>query len=202
MTGSRMRRLMMPLLAASVASCGGQRSDSSEGNGEAQLPDTTVALPAESMPGTGQMVFSIPQAESDTVVTGVVASVGADPFMKIVLNAPDGSSVAVDGDLRGEIGQLVGAELRVWGPAEASAPPPPARAVNARGYEIVMLAGAKPMVGVLGPHGTTLITTSGDTVALMGVPEDLAANAGATVWVVGTEHDGGIGVQSYGVIRK
>jgi len=197
-----MRRLVVPLLAASLASCGVQRSDTSEAEEQVPSADTSVVPAAESVPETGQMVFSIPQSESDTVVTGVVASVGADPFMKIVINAPDGGSVAVNGDLRGEIGQLVGAELRVWGPTEASAPPPPARAVNARGYEIVMVAGAKPTVGVLGPNGSTLITTSGDTIALTGVPEALAANAGSTVWVVGTERDGGIGVQAYGVIRK
>jgi len=202
MTESRMRAVGIPMLVALVASCAGQRSDTSEAEGQAQPRDTSVAQPAESVPETGQMVFSIPQSESDTEVTGVVASVGADPFVMIVLNAPDGGSVAVNGDLRGEIGQLVGAEVRVWGPAEASAPPPPARAVNARGYEIVMVAGAKPTVGVLGPNGATLITASGDTIALTGVPEDLASNAGATVWVVGTERDGGIGVQSYGVIRR
>lgn len=202
MSELRMRALVMVAFAALVAACGGQRSGDGAAD-QTQAADTTSAEAAQPMPqGAGQISLSVPQGEDDTVVNGVVRSVGADPFAKTVVATSDGASVAVSGDLASEIAQLLGAQVRVWGTAEPNAPPPPPRAVDVRGYEILVVGGGKPTVGILGPDGRTLNTLTRGTIPLTGVPDDMAAMAGAKVWVVGVEEGGGIAVQSYGVIRR
>lgn len=212
MSEARMRVLLMAVLAGSVAAGCGTERDASEMADTVELtpPDSgaatadtvsTMAPGSGAVPGLSPMIVATRPGDDDTVVTGVVRSVGADPFAQTVLRTPAGD-VGVRGRLAPEIAGLLGAEVRAWGTPVPHAPPPPQRAVDVRGYEIVSVNGERPVVGTLVADGAALVTAAGDTVRLAGVPQDLAWLPGATVWVVGVERGEGLAVQSYGVIRR
>jgi len=137
----------------------------------------------------------------DSMVTGTVRETGAMPLAQIVIQ-PAETPVAVHGDLRDEIGNLIGAEVRVWGPVVDNQPPPPPRAIDVRGYEVLSVGGSAPIVGNLIEEGGRLFLVSGTRVELATIPDALRSHIGAKVWIVGVRQGETVSVQSFGVIRN
>jgi hypothetical protein len=135
-------------------------------------------------------------ATSDTVVRGVVAVVGADPLAQVVLGA-GGRDVAIVGALRAELGTLHGAEVEVRGRAVGNPQGMPSRAVEVTRFEIVTIAGERPIVGMLEAQADDLWLAGW---RLLGAPDELRRAVGAKVWVIGKEEGRRLLVQSYGVI--
>src|SRR5207247_1233568 len=127
---------------------------------------------------------------ADSVVTGLVAVKGADPFSQVVLSSAPGvptGEVAVVGALRGELAALHGAEVRVWGRAVANGQPVPRRAIEAAGYEILAINGEKPYVGELVERQGALWLSDK---RVLGAPPELTAVVGAKVWILGRSTNG------------
>lgn len=141
-----------------------------------------------------------PASGVDTTVTGTVVEVGSVPLTQVVLRAPDGSQVAVRGGPRPEIASLVGAEVRVTGRAIPNPAPPPARAVEASAYEVVSVAGERPVVGWLEQRTDGLWLVADRAWRLRDVPADMQAYAGRKAWVVGDVTDDRLSVRLYGII--
>ncbi len=185
-----------------VACGGGERTADSEGEvgGSVSIavPD---APPAASEPTS---VTAAPVIRpGDTVVTGIVRETGALPLTQLVIQASGTgvAPVAVRGSLKVEIQNLIGAEVRVWGSPTDNQPPTPPRAIEVSGYEVVSVGGDTPVVGTLVEEGGAFFLMSGAKVRLGSIPEALRAHIGAKIWVVGTQHDDALSVQSYGIIR-
>jgi hypothetical protein len=104
--------------------------------------------------------------------------------------------------LRDELANLVGLELRVWGRPVENQPAPPERAVEVTGYEIVSVAGERPLVGILEQRADGIWLVGVEARRLEAVPRGLAEHVGAKVWVVGTVGEAGLMVASYGVIKR
>lgn len=181
---------------------GGEPARSGEAEGAAQSPrDTTAVAPraADTVPAPPR-----PLARGDTVVEGIVAVVGADPLTQVIVQsgaAPDVRAVAVRGPLRDEIAALSGATLRVWGRPVPGQPPPPARAVQASGYEIRAIGGRRPLVGILRAAGDVWLDAD-RPYRLVRVPDALAEMNGAKVWIVGALGGDTLAVETFGVIRR
>jgi hypothetical protein len=139
-----------------------------------------------------------PRESDDTTVQGIVRAVGADPFGRLVLES-GGTSIGLIGVLAEELGALSGVEVRVRGRPSDSRPPPPARTVDVATYEILSVAGRLPTVGTLVRDGDALKVNG---IVLAGVPDELRGAVGARVWIVGTEGDGTLIVEAYGIIRR
>ena len=137
-------------------------------------------------------------ATGDTVVRGVVAVVGADPFAEVVVSA-GGRSAAVVGSLRAELGTLHGVEVEVRGRAVGNPHGTPGRAIEVERYEIIAIAGERPFVGTLEARAGGLWI---DGMRLVGAPDDLVGAVGGKVWVIGRNEDGRLAVRGYGVIRR
>ena len=174
---SRGRALLASLLASGTMGACGSPSP------HAQVPATTGA----------------PVGQDSVVVEGEVSVVGAEPLTQLVLRTPSGTEVAVVGDLRTEIGSLVGLVVRVSGRPAGPAPPVD-RAVWASGYQILAMGGEPVYVGVLEHADGTLRLRGDSTWVLVGVPPDLASRAGAKVWVAGPQNRGVVTVHAFGVI--
>ncbi len=217
-----MHRHFLPLALLLAIACGSPESDVAEtGAGadtlrpEQTAPDTTPTVadtamqPAPSTDAT-RPTAAPPRASrgttpADSSAQGVVRVVGADPLSQVVLQTTvDGARVrvGVTGPLRAELGQLVGAEVRVWGPAVPNRPPTPPRAIDVSRYEIVSVNGERPHVGelVLRVNGMWLISES--EMRLANVPDDLSDLSGAWVWIVGPVRGEVLTVQTYGIIRR
>lgn len=162
------------------------------------IPDSAVR-PAPEVSATGMPAVR----DGDTVVTGIVREVGAEPLTQLVLQAAGAGAlpVAVRGELRAEIANLLGAEVRVWGAPADNQPPPPQRAIEIAGYEIVSVNGVTPAVGTLVLVGDDLVLAGSDTLQLRSPPEVLRSHVGAKVWIVGDRSGDALSVQSFGVIR-
>ena len=130
------------------------------------------------------------------MVRGVVAVVGADPLAQVVLGA-GGRDVAIVGVLRAELGTLHGAEVEVRGRTVGNPQGMPPRAVEVARYEIITIAGERPIVGTLEARADDLWLAGRQ---LLGAPEELRRAVGAKVWVIGRKENGRLVVQSYGVI--
>jgi hypothetical protein len=114
-----------------------------------------------------------------------------------VLIEPEGmtrAGVEVRGEYRDELIRLTGAEVRATGTYSGT------RIVVSE-YEILEIAGQKPVVGVLEltEGGMYILTSTDSAVKIIDVPEELAAQHGGKVWVI--LDPTGV-VQGYGVIRE
>jgi hypothetical protein len=132
----------------------------------------------------------------DTAAEGVIHVVGADPFAGPVLIASAGR-LALAGPLEHELAQLVGARVRVWGPAGGSPLPSARRAMTVRKYDILEVAGARPIVGWLRRAENMFWV---DTTRLASPPSALIRAIGAKVWVTGRSSPTGLEVQMYGIL--
>jgi hypothetical protein len=129
-------------------------------------------------------------------VTGVVHVVGTEPRPVVVLDMAGGGQLSLVGTWRGELAQLQGATVRVTG-SFATGQSPYSEGVDVTSYDIVEVAGAKPVVGVLAQRDSMY---SVDTTRLASPPIELAQLVGAKVWVVGRAGSGGLIVTAYGIL--
>lgn len=134
-------------------------------------------------------------AREDHEVTrvGRIRIAGSTPFETVVLEVEGGVGLEVRGDYRRELRQLARATVRATG---TIADP---RLFLVSGYEILEIAGAKPVVGTIEAAGDAVLRTlSGDVIPLQGFTE-AADLDGAKVWVI---LDEGGAVRAHGIIRK
>lgn len=217
MTGTALGRMVALVVAGLAAgACGADtesRAPADRPTADRTATDSAAPAPppgapsrqesGASRPPVGAIAAGAPPAAGDTIVAGRVRAVGAAPLGQIVVR-PDGggAGVAVRGPLRDEVARLVGAEVRVWGRAGANQPPTPPRAVTAAGYDIMSIGGARPVVGTLLARREALWLVAGDTLQVRGAPPELAARAGARVWILGVREGDTLRLQSYGILRE
>ncbi len=220
-----MRRQSLAVLGTILCvACGGAAERRSEPDGRAravdhtaEAGDTTAQDPNLRTPGTAShtdddtiraaagAMRQRPGSPGDTSAQGIVRAVGPVPTAQLVVRSTTGDAVmqvGIRGPLAEELGALVGAEVRVWGEAVANQPPPPLRAIDVSGYDIVSVSGRKPYVGILSQHDNGLWLNAETVMRLVNVPEELVAGEGAKVWIVGSVDGDLLTVQSYGVIRR
>ena len=128
----------------------------------------------------------------------MAGGVASDP--RTYLQVEGGKPTTLVGPLEVELRRLGGAT--VWVAGEPAVGQPNAAFTVTR-YDIVSIAGAKPLVGRVSVRdGTTWLATDRDTLKLVSAPSKLAAKAGSKVWVVGSRSGNALTVQTYGVIRE
>lgn len=132
-------------------------------------------------------------AAPDTVV-GSVRVAGATPMEQVLIERGEAdAALQVSGAYREELIRLSGATVRASGAISD-------RSLRVTDYEIVEIAGRKPIVGILDQagEGMTLRTASGEVVRLSSVPDELREQAGAKVWLI---LDAEASVKGYGILR-
>jgi hypothetical protein len=146
-------------------------------------------------------VAPAPSAE-DTTAQGVVRYVGSRESAQLILAAGT-LHLALVGELTAELRRLLGAEVLVAGPALPNPGLVPQRAVQVARYEIVSVAGGRPVVGKVDQwQGRLWLVRAADTLELLAAPADLASRLGAKVFVLGPVDAGRVRVTSYGVLRE
>lgn len=139
------------------------------------------------------------QAAPDTLVyTGVVQQSGSGIEPTVVLQQHGGAPVRLGGDLLPELARLAGGTVRVdghWTGAHGGS-------LDVHAYELLNIAGAVPIVGVVEDRAGALWLRGADSVQLIAPPAELRQQLGARVWVVGVSEAGGVRLQSYGVIAE
>ncbi len=176
---------LLALACVVLPSCGGGSDDASAA---ADADRGDGAEPVEG--GSG--------ASSLLEFTGPVTSAGIEGMRMVNLRAEDGTSVGLVGDLAAELARLSGAVVTVRG---NEAPAPADRGLEVTEYEVVSVNGETPSVGVLERRDGAYWLGDDPGVHLMGVPDALAQEVGAKVWVTGSSGADGVTVQSYGIIR-
>ena len=133
---------------------------------------------------------------ADTVLTGVIRIAGADPTSQVTLLLRDRTSRALTGSLTSELAQLDGATVSVKG-TPVTTPAPVSNGIRVRAYEIIEVAGARPVVGILKQNPEAYFV---DSTRLAIVPPELRNLGGSKVWVVGRPSPDGLVVTAYGVL--
>lgn len=137
------------------------------------------------------------QIAPDTLeYTGVVQQSGAGIEPTVVLQQRGGQPVRLDGGLTPELAQLAGGTVRVegiWTGAHGGS-------LQVTRYDLLNIADGVPVVGVLEERSGSLWLRGAQSVQLLAPPADLRDHIGARIWVVGEVADGGLRLQSYGVI--
>jgi hypothetical protein len=159
--------------------------------------------PPERPAQSAATVPTVPVAPpEDTTAQGVVRYVGSGESAQLVL-ADGAVHLALVGDLAAELRRLQGAEVQVAGPALPNPGLVPPRAVRVTRYEIVSLAGGRPVVGRVDRwQGHVWLIRAADTLELLAAPAELASLLGAKVFVLGPVDAGRVRVVSYGVLRE
>ena len=173
---------LLALACVVLPSCGGGSEDAPEA---VDADQGDAAEPPEG--GSSLLEF-----------TGPVTSTGTEGMRMVNLRTEDGTSVGLVGDLAAELARLSGAVLTVRG---NDAPAPADRGLDVTEYEVVDVNGETPSVGVLERRDGAYWLRGDPDVQLMGVPDALAQEVGAKVWVTGSSGTDGVTVQSYGIIR-
>ena len=173
---------LVALACVVLPSCGGGSEDAPE---EVDADRGDGAEPAE-------------DASALLEFTGPVTSMGTEGMRMVNLRTADGTSVGLVGDLAAELARLSGAVLTVRG---NDAPAPADRGLDVTEYEVVDVNGETPSVGVLERRDGAYWLGGDPDVQLMDVPDALAQEVGAKVWVTGSSGTDGVTVQSYGIIR-
>ena len=130
---------------------------------------------------------------------GIVRLTGSHPFPFVVVQGDDGQARIVTGALRQDIQRLSGARVRVTGRFVQGALPD--TTLEATSYEVISVEGDRPLLGRIESDSAGFYLARGGEVAsrLGFVPESLARQVGAIVWVV-LDDRGGVG--SYGIVRE
>ena len=180
---------VLSVTAAVLVGCAPQ--DGSESAGEATQEPPEVPVAAEPPADT-------PAAADEVERTGRVVVSGTGGLQMVSLQSEDGEVVGVTGDLLGELTRLSGAVVTVAGsPAQTMQ----GEGVDVARYDVVSVDGETPSVGVLAGGAGGFRLEDGDARSLVDVPEELASQVGAKIWVVGPDTPDGQRVRSYGVIR-
>jgi hypothetical protein len=132
-------------------------------------------------------------------MSGRVFVTGSEPDVSITLVPPQGPGVMLVGGLRGELGHLSGATVRVRGKLATASRP---KTLTVDSYDVLEIDGEVPKVGTILVEGDALKLAGRDTVELANPPEELGRKAGAKVWIVGQPSGEKLVVQSYGLIRE
>jgi hypothetical protein len=130
-------------------------------------------------------------------MVGQVVAGGTAPDPVTSLRVEGRGPVTLVGPLEPELRRLGGATVSVAG---GLAPSPPNALTVAR-YEIVLVDGARPVVGTILSRDGALWLAGTDTVRLRSVPAALEGKSGAKVWVVGRRTGSELTVQSYGLLK-
>ena len=130
--------------------------------------------------------------------TGTVRVIGADPRPQVILDVADGTRRALVGLASSELAQLAGAKVRVRGEAAAT-PPPETNGLTIESYEILEVAGTKPILGRLHSEEGVLFV---DTTRVINLPPELVRAVGAKVWVGGRPGPRGLIVTAYGILAS
>ncbi len=95
------------------------------------------------------------------------------------------------------------ATVRIVGRPVPNRPPPPMRAVEVTGYEIIAINDQRPLVGTLdvGDEGVWLVAPDKTRRRLLSLPAELRSEDGAKLWIVGRDEEGGLRILSYGILR-
>lgn len=202
--------LLAPLAVACSRGRNAQPSDSAVGaTAAAVAPNASPA--AAAVPDTATRTTTSPTARpdsttptatprpmpSETVLTGKVVSGGLAASPATSLQIEGGKPTTLLGPLEPELRRLGGAT--VW----VSGAPAPNASFTVTRYEIVLMDGAKPAVGVLSTrNGGVWLIGDRDTVKLATVPAELAAKPGAKVWIVGRRSGAELAVQTFGTIKE
>ncbi len=150
-----------------------------------------VTLAACSGSGGGsQMAATAPET-----LVGEIQLTGSAPACLVTLTTAEGRSVDLTGDLRGELQDLSGVEVSVWGRLAS------ARDFQVMSYEIRAIDGQQPLVGTVAYRDGDYWLDAEESVRLVNASEGLQALVGAKVWILGRPMEGGVHPQTYGVIR-
>src|SRR5439155_22064034 len=110
--------------------------------------------------------------------TGTVRVIGADPRPQVLLDVADGTRRALVGLASSELAQLAGAKVRVRGEAAAT-PPPETNGLTIESYEILEVAGTKPILGRLHSEEGVLFV---DTTRVINLPPRPSGRSGRRLW--------------------
>ncbi|MDH5590652.1 MAG: hypothetical protein OEZ37_11450, partial [Gemmatimonadota bacterium] len=154
---------------------------------------SVVTLDASATPVTLDFTAECTTAAIDSV-TGIVESTGW-PNPDVSIRADDGTSVALRGGVLGEIAQLTGTTVRVWGVLSGLT-----LDVYHYGFRPSLTDPRWVGIVVVRPDGVWLM--GDDAVLLVDPPPGLVSRVGALVWVTGTEIGGGIHPDIFGVLRE
>jgi hypothetical protein len=136
---------------------------------------------------------------AETTAVGTVRVIGTDPQPQIVIQAEDGSRRALVGAASLELAQLGGARVRVRGRAVATSAPV-TTGVAVESYEILEVAGAKPIVGRVQSRGGILFIDT--TQVESPPPPELARAIGGKAWAIGRPGPSGLVVTAYGILAS
>ncbi len=140
--------------------------------------------------GGSQMGATAPET-----LVGQIQLTGSAPSFLVTLTTAEGRSVDLAGDLRGELQDLSGAEVAVWGRLVS------ARDFQVTSYEIRAIDGQQPLVGTVAYLDGEYWLDADEFVLLVNVSAGLRAQVGAKVWILGRAMADGVYPQIYGVIR-
>ncbi len=134
-------------------------------------------------------------ATARETLVGEIQLTGTAPAFLVTLTTAEGRSVDLTGDLRGELQDLSGAEVAVWGRLVS------ARDFQIMSYEIRAIDGQQPLVGTVAYRDGEYWLDADEFVLLVNVSAGLRAQVGAKVWILGRAMADGVYPQTYGVIR-
>ena len=202
---SARRWLGMIVIAAVLGACGAE-APSDEPAGEEAAPTSAEEQqqPGQEAEPAGGPEAREPQERREEPAAdrmeGVISQSGTSEAPMLRLRPAEGRAVTLTGDLLPELTRLSGATVAVEGTQSGSGMMTRFAVTT---YEVVGVGGERPVVGVLAQEGSTYRIGEGSAaVTLTYVPDALAHNVGATVWVTGVREGGTLRVQSFGVIRS
>lgn len=160
-----------------------------------------LILPALTLPGLA--------ASNTLYLTGRVAHVGHQPFIKTVLHTAEPKTYLIAGAMYPELKNLRGATVKVAGTIIGTDPFYNLTILDVREYQVLTVdKGVKPWIGTLTVnHDLYLITDQGRKIALDGpLVADLIKQKGAKIWVTGTFRLKGLfkrvlRIDAFGIIR-
>jgi hypothetical protein len=196
----------MLVIAAVLGACGAEApSEEAQGAGPDAAPTSTKeqAPPGEEAePGARPEVTEPHEQPAEPTadrMEGIISQSGTSEAPMLRLRPAEGRAVTLTGDLLPELTRLSGATVAVQGTRSGSGMMTRFAVTD---YEVVAVGEERPVVGVLVLEGTTYrIGVGSAAVTLTYVPDGLAQNVGAKVWVTGVREGGTIRVQSFGIIR-
>ncbi len=164
---------------------------------EQQQPGQEAEPAAEPEAGEPQGERVEPPADR---MEGVISQSGTSEAPMLRLRPAEGRAVTLTGDFLPELTRLSGATVAVHGTRSGSGM---MTRFDVTGYQVVAIGEERPVVGMLVQEGGSYRIGEGSAaVTLTAVPDGLAQNVGATVWVTGVREGGTLRVQSFGIIRS
>jgi hypothetical protein len=190
----------MLLIAAVTGACGAE-APSEEQEAVPVAAEEQVQPGQEAEPGAAEAREPHEQTAQLAAdrMEGIISQSGTSEAPMLRLRPAEGRAVTLTGDLLPELTRLSGVTVAVQGTRSGSGMMTRFAVTD---YQVVAVGEERPVVGVLVLDGTTYRIGEGSAaVTLTYVPDGLAQNVGAKVWVTGVREGGTIRVQSFGIIR-